>query len=150
MGSKNDVFAGLFFVAIGLLFMLASTNYNMGSASRMGPGYFPALLAGCLMLIGLVVGLRGVKNWSRDSETFEQPISLKSIIFILGGTILFGITLTPLGLFIATAVLVIVSSAAAERAFHWQTLLLAAVLAGFSAVVFVIALGLPIPLWPRI
>ena len=150
MGSKNDVFAGLFFVAIGLLFMLASTNYNMGSASRMGPGYFPALLAGCLMLIGLVVGLRGVKNWSRDNEKFEHPISLKSIIFILGGTILFGITLTPLGLFIATAVLVIVSSAAAERAFHWQTLLLAAVLAGFSAVVFVIALGLPIPLWPRI
>ena len=54
MRIKNgkDFWAGVMFVGLGFAFMLGSLNYPIGSATRMGPGYFPAVLGGLLALIG--------------------------------------------------------------------------------------------------
>ena len=35
--AKKDVYAGLMFIAFGLLFGIGALNYPMGSALRMGP-----------------------------------------------------------------------------------------------------------------
>ena len=42
----RDIGAGLIFIAIGLLFGLGSIGLEIGTALRMGPGYFPLVLAG--------------------------------------------------------------------------------------------------------
>jgi len=148
MTRRTDFLAGLFFVAVGLAFMIAAIRYNLGSASRMGPGYFPLLLAGLLIFIGIIVGLRGILKPDAEPSPELAAIDPKSLTAILGGTVLFGVTLTYLGLIAAIFVLVLVSSAAVGRSFHWQTFVLAAALAAFSACLFVFLLGLPIPLWP--
>ena len=54
--SPKDFWAGLMFIAFGLFFAVwAVVNYQMGSAVRMGPAYFPAVLGGLLAVLGLMV-----------------------------------------------------------------------------------------------
>jgi hypothetical protein len=75
--NQKDFWAGLMFIGFGLGFMLIALGppaflvaaakglgwkleygYQMGTAVRMGPAYFPTLLGGLLALLGLAVFLR--------------------------------------------------------------------------------------------
>ena len=58
--SPQDLGAGVMFVLIGLAGYWFGRDLAFGSASRMGPGYFPMLLSGLIMAIRLVVGSRGL------------------------------------------------------------------------------------------
>jgi hypothetical protein len=52
----KDFWAGLMFMGFGLFAVVWSlTHYQMGSAVRMGPGYFPVLLGGLLAVLGAAV-----------------------------------------------------------------------------------------------
>ena len=52
----KDFWAGLMFIGFGLFFVVwALTHYQMGSAVRMGPAYFPAVLGGLLAFLGAMV-----------------------------------------------------------------------------------------------
>ena len=54
--APKDFWAGLMFIGVGLFFLAwALTHYQMGSAVRMGPAYFPAVLGGLLAFLGLLV-----------------------------------------------------------------------------------------------
>ena len=43
--SQKDFFAGLMFMCVGVAFAWGATTYNVGTGARMGPGYFPLMLA---------------------------------------------------------------------------------------------------------
>jgi hypothetical protein len=52
----KDFWAGVMFIGSGLFFAAwAVTHYQMGSAVRMGPAYFPAVLGGLLAVLGLII-----------------------------------------------------------------------------------------------
>ena len=52
----KDFWAGLMFIGFGLFFVVwALTHYQMGTAVRMGPAYFPAVLGGLLAFLGAMV-----------------------------------------------------------------------------------------------
>ena len=53
----QDFWSGILFLAIGLLGVLFSRDYAMGTAARMGPGYFPTLLSGILAALGVIIAL---------------------------------------------------------------------------------------------
>ena len=50
--NKQDFWSGVMFVVVGAAFALGATSYSMGTAARMGPGYFPFWLGVCLSLLG--------------------------------------------------------------------------------------------------
>ena len=50
--SQKDFFSGLMFMVVGGLFAWGATSYSVGTAARMGPGYFPLLLGSMLALVG--------------------------------------------------------------------------------------------------
>ncbi|CAH1649643.1 Tripartite tricarboxylate transporter TctB family protein [Hyphomicrobiales bacterium] len=141
-----DVLAGFFFILVGLGFYLTAQNYPMGTAGRMGPGYFPAALAGILVLLGLAIGIQGMR--APEDEEQAPVFSWKSAFIVTGATVLFAIVLEFAGVIAAIVALVVAGSAAVGRALHWQTFLLAIVLAAFSAILFVGILGVPMTLWP--
>jgi hypothetical protein len=68
----KDFWAGLMFAGFGLGFMLISFNYPMGSAVRMGPAYFPAVLGGLLAVLGGIIFLRAF------ASRFEHPFKVFS------------------------------------------------------------------------
>ena len=48
--SPKDLVAGLMFIAVGIAAIVIASNYTLGTAARMGPGYFPRIL-GILMIV---------------------------------------------------------------------------------------------------
>jgi len=146
IANPRDFWAGVLFSALGLFAAVyAVTNYSLGSAVRMGPGYFPTWVGGIVALLGLVLAVRSLRvAGPRLPRFYWRPT-----LFILGGSVAYGYALKPLGLLLST-ILVVLISAAGGHEFRWrEAILLAAALAVFSILVFVYALGLPFPLWPE-
>ena len=142
--SRKDFWAGLLYLALGGAAYWIGRNYAMGSAARMGAGYFPWILSLVLMGIGALSLLRAVL---REGESVEG-LSVKPALMVAGATVLFGLLLERAGFVIALAGLVLVSAAASQK-FRPEprALLGAAVFIALCALVFVKALGVPMPLF---
>lgn len=139
---SKDVWSGVLFLAVGLAAVFMARNYPMGTATAMGPSYFPTVLGVLLALIGLAVVVRALL---RPGEALER-FGWKEVAIVQVAVILFGALVSGAGLLPAVMVLTLVSAYASTR-FKWiPSLLLAFGLAAFSGLVFVKALGLPIPL----
>jgi len=143
--SPKNFWSGIMFLVSGLFFAIwAENHYQMGSAVRMGPGYFPVVLGYILAVLGaIVLGM---------SFTVKGPkvpaFHLRPILFITVGVVLYGYLMKPLGLMLATAALVYVSAYGGHE-FKWkEATILFVVLAAFSWIVFVKGLTLPFPIWP--
>jgi hypothetical protein len=138
----KDFLAGFIFLAFGSAFLVLAQHYPMGSARRMGPGYFPQLLALLLMVIGIAAMLRALAR---------EPVGIgrvagKALLLVTVGVLIFGLTVERWGLVVASVSLVLISSAASSSARLSQALALALVLALFCVAVFGLLLGLPFPI----
>jgi hypothetical protein len=51
----KDIVSGLIFIGFGAAFGYAASGYQLGTAFRMGPGYFPLVLAGFLAVLGATI-----------------------------------------------------------------------------------------------
>ena len=142
--SPKDFWAGLMFIVFGLFFLIVARNYQMGSAVRMGPAYFPTVLGGLMAILGAIVFFQ--------SLVFAGPkvpkFSLKPIFFISLSLILFGYLLKPLGFILSLVILVFVSAFGGHEFKAKEVGILTVILIIFSVLVFVKALTLPFPLWP--
>ncbi len=110
---RRDIWAGLMLIGIGTAAMLIARNYPFGTALRMGPGYFPTLLGGILIVFGLITLASGV----RDGERIAGSWSLRALIVVPLSLVLFGVLMAHAG-FIPALVVLIVGSAAAGSEFR--------------------------------
>ena len=140
--------SGALFLAFAIFFFVEALAYPAGTAAKIGPGYFPRLLAIVLAVIGLVVIFSALKP-TADREALRKW-DLKGLAWVTGSVVLFGALLFPLGLVGALFVLIMVSSRASHE-FTWTGALAnAAVLIALCLAVFVYGLGLPLPVWPSL
>ena len=144
--SPKDFWAGLMFMVSGLFFAIwAAEFYQMGTAVRMGPAYFPTVLGGMLTVLGFIVFLGSFAIQGEKVPAF----ALRPLILISVGCVLYGYLMKPLGLVGATAALVYVSAAGGHE-FKWKEVtILYVILMIFSWAVFVKGLTLPFPMWPE-
>jgi hypothetical protein len=143
--SPKDFWAGVMFIVTGLFFLIwAMAFYQMGTAVRMGPAYFPAVLGGLLAALGLIVFLG---SFAVDGPPVPE-LHFRPVIFITIGVVLYGYLMKPLGLVAATAALVYISALGGHE-FKWKEVtILFALLIVFSVLVFVKGLTLPFPICP--
>ena len=140
--NPKDFWSGLLFLAVGGAAVLLAQKYKLGTAFKMGPGYFPTALGGLLALVGL---LAIVRSFIRPGTALE-PFHWRLLLMVTGSAVLFGLLLRGAGLSVSVLVLALASSAASIY-FRWRTALILAVgLIALSALLFVKGLGLPIPL----
>jgi hypothetical protein len=140
---RKDIWAGLMLIVIGGAAMFIARNYPFGTALRMGPGYFPMVLGGVLILFGLATLATGL----RDGETIQGSWSLRALIILPISLVLFGVLMEYAG-FIPAMMVLIFGSATASTEFRWFEVLLFSIgLTALAAAVFVFALGLPYPLF---
>ncbi len=59
--TRRTFFAGLLFVAFGIAAIAIGSGYPLGTAARMGPGYFPRILGILLITFGAAIAARGLK-----------------------------------------------------------------------------------------
>ncbi|HZH57459.1 tripartite tricarboxylate transporter TctB family protein [Yanghanlia caeni] len=144
--NRQDFWSGIMFVVIGAAFALGATKYSMGTAARMGPGYFPFWLGVCLAALGALVALNATSAKAEETqvERFDFPI----MFILLGSVVLCGLLLNYLGVYISVFLLVFLSSFA-SHVFSWKVALINGLfLVLFVWGAFIKGLGLVFPLWP--
>lgn len=142
--APKDFWAGVMFIAFAAVALYVSRSYSLGTAVRMGPGYFPMLLGGVLAVIGAILVVRSL-------VIVGDPVGhvrVLPLVVVAVAVVLFGALLPRLGLVVTLPLVIVVSALASAQSRRWEVLLLALVLTVFSVLVFVHGLRLPIPLWP--
>ena len=134
----KDFFAGLIFIAFGIAAIVIGSNYALGSAARMGPGYFPRILGILLILLGAALAIRALRLKGEPVPAFKWRPTL----------IVLGLIVTHLGLVLSTIILVVLSSAASLEFRPKEALIAGVLLAALAVGVFVIGLKLQLPVWP--
>src|SRR5882757_1698257 len=142
--APKDFWTGIMFLAFAAVALLAAHGYALGTAGRMGPGYFPMLLGGVLALLGLILVVR---SFAIDGEPVTR-LHLLPLVVIAIAVCLFGLLIERLGLVVSLVAVTIVSALASRESQPVEYTALALVLAAFSVGVFVYALRLPLPVWP--
>jgi hypothetical protein len=140
--SLKDLLAGLIFIGFGLAFGYATLGYDIGSALRMGPGYFPLVLSGIMVLLGVVITVQSFATGPDDTPIGRVP--WLGLILITAALVFFGLTVRGLGLAPALFVTTFMSAFTSERTGVVGALIMAAGLVAISMAIFIWALGIPL------
>ena len=190
--AQKDFWAGLMFIGVGGFFLIwALTHYQMGSAVRMGPAYFPTVLGGLMVFLGVLVL---IESFAMEGPPIAMPFNIvhliiamllyaalgwifkqlgiggdyailigtmalvvlsvlylpatKPLVLISAACVIYGYLMKPLGLVLATLLLIFVAAFAGHE-FKWkEVVILYITLIVFSILVFVKGLTLPFPICP--
>ena len=130
---QKDFWAGVLYIAFGAAAIVIALDYPLGTANRMGPGYFPRGLGILMIVLGRILVLRSFKLPGRADRASRRSSRL---LIVLGSVIVFGLAAPKLGLVVATILLILVSSTASHE-FRWKEAIIASVvLAAFTVAAF--------------
>lgn len=143
--SIRDILSGLIFIAFGAAFGIAATGYQFGTALRMGPGYFPIVLAAVLAALGLAILVKGLAAGAEDGGL--GVVAWRAVVLITAAVLFFGATVRGLGLAPALFVTVLVSALASSENGLPRAAAIAAGLTLFCILIFHYGLGVAVPLF---
>lgn len=144
ISNSKDFYAGLIFLSFGILTLAINRSYPMGTAARMGPGFFPFLLGIVVALLGFLIAARSLMGKVEE----VQPLAMRPLVLVLGAVAAFAILIQPLGLLLGVLVLVVISSLGGPECRLRDVVILYFVLAAMAVGLFVYGLGLPLKVWP--
>jgi putative tricarboxylic transport membrane protein len=147
--NAKDFWSGVLFIAFGAFFAGFALQYDMGTAARMGPAYFPMVLGLLLVVIGAFVSFKGIRAEPEEGHGAVDKFHFKPLLLVLGGVVAFGVLLRPAGLVIALAAMIIIASFGSGE-FKWKEILpLTVALALLVIATFIWGLSLTIPVLPE-
>lgn len=141
--AEKDFWAGTLYVLLAAAFLWFGRDFRFGTASRMGPGYFPVVLGWILFGFGVIsVGRSFVKPGDAVGD-----IAWTKLAIITAAVVAFGVLIQAAGLAFALPVMVVLSALASSRSVYgFKSLLVLIALAVFCILVFVKGLGVPMPI----
>ena len=142
--NQEDFWAGMMFACFGALAIWLSTDYPMGTASRMGPGYFPTSLGGLMFVLGAIVALMALKGESGEKIV---PFAWKPMIMLGLGFVVFGWGVDHIGFIPSLFGLSVVTAAAGQNFKVVEVLIMTVVLIAGMVGVFIYGIELPFPLF---
>jgi hypothetical protein len=136
----KHLWAGLLFLAIGTFVAEQSLQYPLGTASHMGPGFFPLCGGILLALLGLATVLQTI---SRGGDEPVGAIDLLPILFLMGGVVVFALLIETAGLVPAVTALVLLSSYSRLLKKPLEVIATAVFVSVLSVILFIYVLKLP-------
>ncbi len=154
--NEPDFYSGIMFMATGIAFAWGATNYNIGGAGRMGPGYFPFMLGILMTLVGAGVTFNALSIKTSNEEKIGKW-AWRPLFYVIAANVVFGVLLAGVrdfgipafGMIVGIYALTFIASMAQASWKFKPTLILATALAIGSYLVFVLALKLQFPVWPE-
>ena len=143
IANNADFWAGVMFIIFGAAAIYMSRDYPMGSAMRMGPGYFPHYLGILMVLFGLGIGIRG---YFRGSEEIGRW-AFRPIVVLSVGVLAFGFLIEQVGFIPSLVALILITSLSGTEFKLLEMLLVTAVLVAGAVAVFIYGIGLPYQLF---
>jgi hypothetical protein len=142
--SPKDLAAGLLFIAAGIAAIAIAANYTLGTAARMGPGYFPRMLGLLLIVLGAILAARSLRLNGPPLPGWKW----RPVLVTLGSVVMFGLIVNRAGLVVSTILLIVMASAASREFRPREAVISGIVLAALVVGVFVIGLKLQLGIWP--
>ena len=142
--NPKDFWAGALFVALGVAAVLLGSRYALGTAARMGPGYFPRILGILLIALGATLALRATRTAGGAVPRFHW----RPTLIVLGSVVLFGAIVRTVGVALSTVILIVAASSASREFRPREALLVGMLLAALAVGVLVVGLQLQLPIWP--
>ena len=131
---KYSSISGLAWMIVGILFCRGSVGIGLGDLNEPGPGFFPFLMSGCLILfsfIHFVSSLRIPKGQQSNVATFEtfpfERNGFKRLLIVIAALLAFTIAMDYVG-FVLTTFLFIFLILKFVDPQRWSTVLLVATL----------------------
>ncbi len=137
--NKADFTAGILFILFGAVFGLTALDLEMGTTLRMGPGYFPMVLAVVLTLLGIGIVISSFGSVGEAVGAYAW----RGMVFILAAPIFFGLTVRGLGFVPSIFVTTVIAALAGLKMKPVYAVVLAVGVTIFTTLVFSYALGLP-------
>jgi len=138
---STDFLTGLLFCGLGALAIIIGSDYPVGTASRMGAGYFPRIISVGLILLG---GILIVRSFLTETEEVGR-IDPRPLAILLASVLAFGFLIEDWGFPLAGLVVVIGASLAGRHFRPLETGLLAVGLVVACTLLFSYGLGLNLP-----
>jgi len=140
----QDILGGALLCVLGIFCAIYAYNsYEIGSLSRMGPGFFPTSLGVLLAIIGILITLPALVR----AGTPGVPVEWRTGLLVVASIVAFAVTLRTAGLVVATVLTVVISSLS-DRETTWRLrLILAVTVTIVTVLIFKTGLGMVIPLW---
>jgi hypothetical protein len=132
---------GLLLAAVALLFLFQAPRYTMGSLSEPGPGLFPVIVAGILLVIGIAIVVR-----SHFSEAVPLDFHVRNIALIAASLVGFTLVSEYVNMFAGVAVMVTMASLASDDFSMPRTAAIIVVLC-LVAIAMKKGLGVQLPLY---
>jgi hypothetical protein len=138
--NPRDLVAAALVLGVGLYFVIHGFSYPMGTARRMGAGFFPVVLGFIACGLSLPLALRAFTVEAQG----ERP-AVRAFLAVCGGILVFALAMPTLGLAPAAALTAVAAAAGDRGARPVETAILAVALAAATWGIFILGLGLPIP-----
>ena len=139
----QDLGAGIIFAVIGLAGLYFGKDLTYGTASRMGPGYFPMWLSGIILGMGVILVCRALVIRGPRLEA----IQIRPILFVVAAVVVFGYTIAHIGLALSLFFMTMIAVQSRSDTRQLEMILLAVGLSIGAVVVFVYVLGQAMPPW---
>lgn len=141
--NRKDVLAGGIVVLVGVLCTLEALSYSMGTATSMGPGYFPFLLGILLVVLGIAVAVIDARAIVRD-EGEPFTVSWRALVALPASILVFAAIIERFGLAPATFLAVLVSTLADKTSPLWRGVMLSAAVTALCVLIFRFGLGMQV------
>lgn len=140
----RDLCTGLLLLTVAALFAItALRRLALGTASAMGPGYFPVMISGLLALVAVLILVRSV----RTTGSLDLPRASRALVCTLGAPLLFAFAIAPLGFVPAIAGATMLAAWGSRLMTIRFALALTSALTVLCTVLFVKMLRMPVALF---
>jgi uncharacterized membrane protein len=144
--NHKDFWSGIMFLVFGVLFMFWSRSYQLGTAAKMGPGYFPTVLGGIMAVLGLIILLGAFARSNTDTKV--EKIGLKEIFLVLAGVAAFASLLNLLGMMLSIIIMTFIAASASHEFRFKETAINSILMCVLAYACFVYGLEVQMPTWP--
>jgi len=144
--SPSDLGAGALLTGCSAVFLYLGKDLERGTAFQMGPGFFPTAIGWLSLLVGLMLILKSV----RAEGPAAEPMRPLPVLLVVAAILSFAFLVDKLGLVLGGMITMALASLAAAQQSWRRVLVVSLAVSLLSGLLFVVALGLSIPLWPSI
>jgi len=100
---RYDIFGGLAWFLLGLVYCLGAIKYKLGTFQVPGPGFMPFLAGVLLALLGLILFFSAArKAKSSTDESSPDKDKVRNLLFPLGALVFYALFLERLGFLLDT------------------------------------------------
>ncbi|MDQ9168878.1 tripartite tricarboxylate transporter TctB family protein [Oxalobacteraceae bacterium R-40] len=149
----EDLISAAIFIILGAGAFVMALDYRIGTIHRMGPGIFPLLVSGLMIVLGAALAVQTLVAWrlresGGKSRLVPDLAAARALLFTMLSLLAFAMLVRPAGMLIAIAILVFIATRAQPGRPLIGSLILSISVSVLCAVIFVYGIGLPISLWP--